>query len=87
MAAVSPQQEVFALSLGLSVCLQPRGDAGPAVERDTTGVIEEIVVTARERQESLVDVPSSFSVVSGDCRDLANQLLAPSCRHVDFKFS
>ena len=35
-------------------------------EADQTGLNDEIVVTARRREESLIDVPISMSVVSGD---------------------
>lgn len=36
------------------------------VEEETAGGVEEIVVTARKKDESLVDVPISISVVSGE---------------------
>lgn len=39
-------------------------DAG--VEPDSTGVVEEIVVTARKREEALVDVPSSLAVIGAE---------------------
>jgi len=49
----------FALSLGLAV---PVG----AIAQDAGLGIEEIVVTARKREENLTDVPVSISVFSAD---------------------
>ena len=39
-------------------------DAG--VEPDSLGVVEEIIVTARKREESFVEVPSSLAVVGAE---------------------
>ena len=48
---------------------QAADDATPAAqsaEADQAGPNDEIVVTARRREESLIDVPISMSVISGD---------------------
>lgn len=42
-------------------------DAG--MESDRSGVIEEIIVTARKREESFVDVPSSLTVIGAEQLD------------------
>ena len=36
------------------------------VERDQQGIIEEILVTARKREESLLEIPESVAAISGD---------------------
>jgi len=51
----------LATTLGLTVT-----PAGEAQAQDLGNLLEEIVVTARKREENLQDVPVSISVISGD---------------------
>ena len=55
---------VFASMLGALLGSSAQAEDGQAV--DDSGVIEEILVTARKREESFVDVPSSLSVVGSE---------------------
>ena len=61
IGAVAAFACVFAAAISASALAE---DAG--VEPDSSGVVEEIIVTARKREESLVDVPSSLTVVGAE---------------------
>ncbi len=57
----------FGLALAFSLAVTPAGPAHAQEGDDALGnVLEEVVVTARKREESLKDVPVSISVVSSD---------------------
>ena len=58
---------VFGLAFALGLATNPAGPARAQEGDDVLGnILEEVVVTARKREESLKDVPVSISVVSGD---------------------
>jgi iron complex outermembrane receptor protein len=52
-------------ALGL-ILLGSRAALGQAVATDSTGALEEVVVTARHTTEALIDVPISIAAFSGD---------------------
>ncbi|MDE0366436.1 MAG: TonB-dependent receptor [Gammaproteobacteria bacterium] len=52
---------VFAAAISTPALAEEAG-----VEPDSSGVVEEIIVTARKREEALVDVPSSLTVISSE---------------------
>ena len=57
----------FALALAFGLAVIPAGPARAQEGGDALGnVLEEVVVTARKREESLKDVPVSISVISSD---------------------
>ena len=60
------------ISLGLSCALDA---STAAAQQPATGpALEEVVVTARRREENLQDVPMSISVLSGDAIEKRNLL-------------
>ena len=61
IGAVAGFVYVFAAAISTSALAE---DAG--VEPDSSGVVEEIIVTARKREESFVDVPASLTVVGAE---------------------
>ena len=57
----------FGLALAFGLAVTPAGPARAQEAGDALGrVLEEVVVTARKREESLKDVPVSISVISSD---------------------
>lgn len=51
-----------AVHICLAACVMPAAQAAPSEERATGPVLEEIVVTARQRKESLQEVPDAITV-------------------------
>ena len=66
-SSVFTHSTAFGLALAFSLAVTPAGPARAQQSDDVFGsVLEEVVVTARKREESLKDVPVSISVVSSD---------------------
>lgn len=62
-------REVFAAS-AVVVGLAPVGQQSAPLAQDAAAVIDEVVVTARRREESLQDVPIAVSVVNAEALEL-----------------
>jgi iron complex outermembrane receptor protein len=62
--------------IAAAVALALAGPAGSALAQDAAAepaALEELVVTARKREESLINVPISVTAVTGDAMQLANK--------------
>src|SRR5512134_2420160 len=62
--------------IAAAVALALAGPAGSALAQDAAAepaALEELVVTARKREESLISVPISVTSVTGDAMQLANK--------------
>ena len=57
---------VSRLALGSAIALSLSGLFAMPAAAQTEGVLEEIIVTAQKREQSLEDVPASVSTISGD---------------------
>lgn len=60
------KNSVFRLALGSAIALSLSGLFAMPAAAQTEGVLEEIIVTAQKREQSLEDVPASVSTISGD---------------------
>jgi len=60
------KNSVSRLALGSAIALSLSGLFAMPAAAQTGGVLEEIIVTAQKREQSLEDVPASVSTISGD---------------------
>ena len=60
------KNSTFRLALGSAIALSLSGLFAMPASAQMEGVLEEIIVTAQKREQSLEDVPASVSTISGD---------------------
>jgi iron complex outermembrane receptor protein len=65
-STVSKKSEIFKCGLGFVVAIALLGTANAQDSNDSTSQLEEIIVTAQKRAESLQDIPMAITAFSGD---------------------
>lgn len=68
MKTISCLTPITTLALGIALALPV---SQPVIAQDEDGLLEEITVTARRRDESLLDIPLTVSAFSADAIEKA----------------